>query len=784
MYREEMAGRLDEDLVQRSQSDDPMERAEAQFEHLATSEEMHRMLTNPIPSPAAKAMRAAGPRILEFGPFTWDDVMHALQVFKLVNGHVDVPLDYTIDIGNYESTYSRFAPMTDAQIDDQFVTPRAGARPLVEIDEEVEREQGLLVSNEADDTSISGGSTEGQNGPGLGMSEARELFRRLQKRLGDEGRTVDAHSAIAPPPEAAAGDGDGDTSGEDRNDGLDRDQGQEVVGVVEEEEEGWEARIDRKDDVLLSDGRPAPPGFFSQTFLGPMDPACEHWAARAGDELGDATGSSSSSGDARSSSSSSRGRSKGGAVTSNTKRREGFAAATKARPSATPVIGPQHTDLVTSLRRLAAFSLCAKYVAFTRLESTKRCLVGVDRARVVDEDGPTGGYGGIGPGRRDRLAAILGISPEEAVKASSTTSRTGSSGIEEDERFVDFKDSYSTGLWRAALTESDHSSSSGSGDSSGSSSSGASASASSSSFCLKDVLRVQSEVASLAVGGSENLTFLLKDLGLATHPAHIEAETEAEESIVLQVKRAAQAVLGGASPRSSTAPVRTPSAGTTPTTTTTTTTTTREDTSSGYLSIPLDASIPVYPERLHGLQLGHALQSIRVGDVLALRALGNSSVLTRTRGASSPTDGANRLTMGEGGRCSPDSTIKGYCDATTALCEQRQLQLRRLGVRLGTQAVFASRLLNFQFIPLVIALRIYKHLNTHVYIPLEFVVPEGSPLWPVWLHGYPLGLMSNAARIQQRVLRTIYPHRYEMLCDLGVPFWLPPDPDVPDDAYQ
>ena len=42
-------------------------------------------------------MKAIGYKILEFGPYNWDDVRDALQVYKNQYGDVNVPLDYVID---------------------------------------------------------------------------------------------------------------------------------------------------------------------------------------------------------------------------------------------------------------------------------------------------------------------------------------------------------------------------------------------------------------------------------------------------------------------------------------------------------------------------------------------------------------------------------------------------------------------------------------------------------------------------------------------------------------
>lgn len=140
--------------------------------------------------------------------------------------------------------------------------------------------------------------------------------------------------------------------------------------------------------------------------------------------------------------------------------------------------------------------------------------------------------------------------------------------------------------------------------------------------------------------------------------------------------------------------------------------------------------LPVYPERLHGLRLGHAIASIRIGDVEAIED------------------------------------------------PQRRMQLDSIGFNWGD----TSQYFRFPFVPFIMALRIFKHLNFHTVMPYEYVVPS-SPQWPYWMEGIPLGLWSCIARIQQQMIATRYPTRKQMLDDLGFLWWIPPDPDVPRKYY-
>ena len=127
-----------------------------------------------------------------------------------------------------------------------------------------------------------------------------------------------------------------------------------------------------------------------------------------------------------------------------------------------------------------------------------------------------------------------------------------------------------------------------------------------------------------------------------------------------------------------------------------------------------------FNESYLGFQLGHAIDSVRVGDV------------------------------------------DGYDDVI------RKSQLDDLGFHWGDMTQYQR----YRFIPMFMGLRIYYYIHGFPNPPSDFVVPEG-PQWPHWMVGMPLGAWATIARAQQALMSTCYPHRYQLLCDFGFLWWLP-----------
>ena len=143
------------------------------------------------------------------------------------------------------------------------------------------------------------------------------------------------------------------------------------------------------------------------------------------------------------------------------------------------------------------------------------------------------------------------------------------------------------------------------------------------------------------------------------------------------------------------------------------------------------SNLPIYAECLHGLRLGHAVASLRVGD------------------------------------------IDGLEDP------ERRAALDKLGFIWFDK----EKYLRFRFVPLMLGLQIYRRHHQHTLIPFEFTVPE-APHWPIWMYNMPLGLWSNIVRIQQRLIAEQYPNRKEMLDDMKILWWVPPDSRVPNCYYE
>jgi len=91
--------------------------------------------------------------------------------------------------------------------------------------------------------------------------------------------------------------------------------------------------------------------------------------------------------------------------------------------------------------------------------------------------------------------------------------------------------------------------------------------------------------------------------------------------------------------------------------------------------------------------------------------------------------------------------------------------------------------LRFRFVPMLMGLKLYRHLYGFPMPALDFVVPDEAQ-WPYWMYNMPLGEWATVARVQQQMLLEHYPHRYDMLIAMDFYFWLPPDKRLKDKYYK
>ena len=108
----------------------------------------------------------------------------------------------------------------------------------------------------------------------------------------------------------------------------------------------------------------------------------------------------------------------------------------------------------------------------------------------------------------------------------------------------------------------------------------------------------------------------------------------------------------------------------------------------------------------------------------------------------------------------------------------RKKVLEAIGFEWGDK----SKHLRFRFLPLILGLKIYRHLYGFALVQSDFTVPD-EPQWPYWMANMPLGEWTDIARIQQRLLEDEYPERYGMLQSLEFIFWLPPG-DIPQKYFR
>lgn len=145
---------------------------------------------------------------------------------------------------------------------------------------------------------------------------------------------------------------------------------------------------------------------------------------------------------------------------------------------------------------------------------------------------------------------------------------------------------------------------------------------------------------------------------------------------------------------------------------------------------PLNAQ-PIYDDSLIGMLLGEAVASLRNGDIDGLE------------------DPARRRAL----------------DA--------------LGFRWGDLTTYQR----YRFMPMLLGLRIYRHLYGFPMPQSDFVVPD-APQWPYWMAGMPLGEWASVVRIQQQMVFTHYPDRVDMLNALEFLWWIPPGEGVPAKYYE
>lgn len=89
----------------------------------------------------------------------------------------------------------------------------------------------------------------------------------------------------------------------------------------------------------------------------------------------------------------------------------------------------------------------------------------------------------------------------------------------------------------------------------------------------------------------------------------------------------------------------------------------------------------------------------------------------------------------------------------------------------------------YRFIPMLLGLKIYKHLYGFPMPQSDFLVPD-EPQWPYWMVNMPLGEWTAVARIQQKLIAEHYNHRKEMLDAMEFLWWIPPSGTIPMKYYK
>lgn len=109
----------------------------------------------------------------------------------------------------------------------------------------------------------------------------------------------------------------------------------------------------------------------------------------------------------------------------------------------------------------------------------------------------------------------------------------------------------------------------------------------------------------------------------------------------------------------------------------------------------------------------------------------------------------------------------------------RKSELDKLDFQWGDTSTY----LRFRFSPMLQGLKIYSALHDIALTPPNYIVPSDDPTWPVWMHGMPLGLWCDIARVQQNTIKRHYPARYEMLNAIDFVWWVEPGQYFPAKYY-
>lgn len=109
---------------------------------------------------------------------------------------------------------------------------------------------------------------------------------------------------------------------------------------------------------------------------------------------------------------------------------------------------------------------------------------------------------------------------------------------------------------------------------------------------------------------------------------------------------------------------------------------------------------------------------------------------------------------------------------------ERRAVLDALGFDWGNVGVYQR----FRWAPMFEGLKIYARTFAYPNPPTDFIVPE-EEIFPMWMHGMPLGEWVSAARVQQQMLFEYYPQRVDHLRTLGFLWWIPPDESLPEKYY-
>jgi hypothetical protein len=109
----------------------------------------------------------------------------------------------------------------------------------------------------------------------------------------------------------------------------------------------------------------------------------------------------------------------------------------------------------------------------------------------------------------------------------------------------------------------------------------------------------------------------------------------------------------------------------------------------------------------------------------------------------------------------------------------RRKALDALGFDWGDKSTYQR----YRFVPMLLGLKLYKHLYGFPMPPCDFVVPDETQ-WPYWMANMPLGEWSAILRIQQQMVFEHYPHRTDMLNAMEFLWWIPPGSSVPAKFYR